>query len=386
VKKTILGVATAFAVAAASALVAAPASAHEHDDSPPTASDPVTIAEGLVTPLSLEVDRQRVSYVSQNFAPNAEGLPAGQLTRVARDGTTSTLAEAPPGQEITAVSSRDGYVYYAQIDGAAHTSGSMVRVPEGGGTPEPFADLYAHEAEENPDGDVGYGFVGLTPECEALFPPAGGMITPPVYTGTVDIHPYASLALNNAIFVADAGANAITRVDYDGTVSTVAVLPAQEPYEVTEEVIASYPPEYVVPDCALGSTVIPEAVPTDIEIGPDGWLYVTLLPGGPETPGFEGRASVYKVNQKTGEVKLVATGFTSATGLAVATDGTIYVTEIFSGPDASGQISVLEKGATEPAPLIAVPNPAAIEIRSNRLFVTWNVFAAGTLSLIEVND
>jgi hypothetical protein len=382
VKKTVLGVATAFAVAAASALVAAPASAHEHDDSPPTASDPVTIAEGLVTPLSLEVDRQRVSYVSQNFAPNAEGLPAGQLTRVARDGTTSTLAEAPPGQEITAVSSRDGYVYYAQIDGAAHTSGSMVRVPEGGGTPEPFADLYAHEAEENPDADAVYGFQGLTDECVAQFPPTTPMSGLPSESGIVDIHPYASLALNNAIFVADAGANAVTRVDYDGEVSTVAVLPPQEPIQLTAEQLAAY--DY--PACAAGVDWITEPVPTDIEIGPDGWLYVTTLPGGPEDPSAGARGSVYKVNQKTGEVKLVATGFGGATGLAVATDGTIYVNEIFGGPDASGQISVLEKGATEPEPLIAVPNPAAIEIRSNRLFVTWNVFAAGTLSLIEVND
>jgi len=385
VKKSVLGVATAVAVAAASALVAAPASAHDHGGSPPTAGEPVTIAEGLVTPLSLEVDRQRVSYVSQNFA--------GLLTRVARDGTASVLAAAP-GEEITAVSSRDGYVYYAQI-AMDHTSGSMVRVPEGGGTPEPFADLYAHEAGENPDGDVDYGFVGLTPECEALFPPAGGMVTPPVYAGIVDIHPYASLALNNAIFVADAGANSITRVDYDGRVSTVAVLPAQEEIEVTEALLESIPPDQPqIPECAIGSTVIPEAVPTDIEIGPDGWLYVTTLPGGPESGEFGGRASVYKVNQKTGEVQRVVTGLTGATGLAVATDGTIYVAELFGGPDGSGQISVIEKGSTEPEALIAVPLPAAIEIRSNRLFVTWNVLPgpdpqappAGTLSLIEVND
>jgi len=373
VKKTVLGVATACAVAAASALVAAPASAHGHDDSPPTASPPVTIAEGLVTPLSLEVDRQRVSYVSQNFA--------GLLTRVARDGTTSVLAEAP-GQEITAVSSRDGYVYYAQI-AMDHTSGSMVRVPEGGGTPEPFADLYGYEAGENPDADAVYGFQGLTDECVAQFPPTTPMSGLPSESGIVDIHPYASLALNNAIFVADAGANTITRVDYDGDVSTVAVLPPQAPIQLTVEQLDAYG----FPACAEGVDWITEPVPTDVEIGPDGWLYVTTLPGGPEGQSAGVRGSVYKVNQKTGEVKLVASGFGGATGLAVATDGTIFVNEIFGGPDGSGQISVLEKGATEPEALIAVPLPGAIEIRSNRLFVTWNVLSENpTLSLIEVND
>lgn len=379
-KKTTMGLATAVAVAAATVLVAAPATAGGHHGSPPTAGEPVTIASGLVTPLSLEVDRQRVSYVSENFA--------GQLTRIARDGTASVLASAP-GEEISAVSSRDGYVYYAQL-AMDHTSGSMVRVPEGGGTPEPFADLYAHEAAENPDGDATYGFVGLSPECEALFPPAGGMISPPSYTGLVDIHPYSSLALNRSIYVADAGANAITRVGYDGAVSTLAVLPPQAPIQLTAEQLA----EFEFPACAAGVDYITEPVPTDVEIGPDGWLYVTTLPGGPEDPSLGARGSVYKVNQKSGEVKLVASGFAGATGLAVATDGAIYVTEIFGGPDGSGQISVLPKRSTTPAPLLQVPHPAAIEIRSNRLFVTWNVLPgddpnappAGTLSLIEVNN
>jgi hypothetical protein len=377
-KKTVMCLAAASAVALASALVAAPAAANDHGGSPPTAGEPVTIAEGLFTPFSLEVDRQRVSYLSQNFS--------GQLTRIARDGTASVLASAP-GQEITAVSSRDGYVYYAQI-AVDHSSGSMVRVPEGGGTPEPFADLFAHESTENPDADAVYGFQGITDDCLAQFPPPGPMSGPPATSGPVDIHPYASLALNNAIFVADAGANSITRVDYDGTVSTVAVLPPQPAVQATAEQLDAY--DY--PACAAGLDWITEPVPTDIEIGPDGWLYVTTLPGGPESAALGARGSVYKVNQKTGEVKLVASGFTTATGLAAATDGTIYVTEIFGGENGSGQISVLEKGATEPSALAAVPLPAAIEIRSNRLFVTWNALPpeseeappAGTYSLIEV--
>ena len=73
-------------------------------------------------------------------------------------------------------------------------------------------------------------------------------------------------------------------------------------------------------------------MPTDVELGPDGWLYVSSLPGGPE----DGRASaptgrVYKVNPKTGKVKLVAGGFISTVDVAVANNGDVYVAELFTG-------------------------------------------------------
>lgn len=339
----------------------------------PTAGDPVTIATGFVAPLSLEVDRQRVSYVSQNFT--------GQLTRIARDGTVSELASAP-GEEISAVSSRDDVVYYAQL-AMDHSTAALMSVPAGGGTPTLVADLFAYESTANPDGAQSYGFQGLPAECTAQFPPPGGMVSPPAYTGIIDTHPYASLALNNAVFVADAGMNAVLRVGYDGTVSTVAVLPAQPAITLTAKFLTSAG----LPTCAAGYDYIAEAVPTDVEIGPDGWLYVTTLPGGPEDPTFGARGSVYKVNQKTGEVRLVAGGFTTATGLAVSPGGTVYVAELFGGPTGSGQISILPKGATTPTVLTAVASPSAIEVRSNRLFVTTDSLSetgAAALTLIEV--
>ena len=71
-------------------------------------------------------------------------------------------------------------------------------------------------------------------------PAPGPMENPPAYTGIVDTHPYASLALPDAIYVADAGANAILRVGYDGAVSTVAVLPPTAPMLVTAELASAF--------------------------------------------------------------------------------------------------------------------------------------------------
>ncbi|MCU1425935.1 MAG: ScyD/ScyE family protein [Microbacteriaceae bacterium] len=373
-KKPLIPLVTCGALVAATMLGAAPAMAAPPV---PTAGDPQQLADGFTTPLSLEVDRQRVSYISQNFV--------GLLTRVDRDGSKTDVVSSP-GMEIGAVSSRDGVVYYAE--NAADLSSTHIKALPEGGTPTVLADIRSYEEQYNPDQDNSYGFEGITPECAAQFPteapPDGppGTPPPPYYTGLIDSHPYASLALNNAIFVADAGMNAILRVGYDGSVSTVAVLPPQAPIHVTAEIAE----QQGLPACTAGTNYIAEPVPTDVEIGPDGWLYVTTLPGGPEDPSLGGRGSVYKVNPKSGEVVKVAGGFGGATGLAVSTSGTIYVAELFGG-DGSGQISVLPVGASAPTPLLAVPGPAAIEIRANRLFVTWNALSdppAGTFSLIEV--
>ena len=350
---------------AASLAVAAPAAAHSRGDPAPGGSGgtgtPVILAEGLAGPLSLEVDRSGTAWVSQSFA--------GLLTQVNRDGTTTTLASAPAGESIGAVSERKGTAYYAQT--ADDHSASTLRAVGKDGAVTEVADLFAHENSENPDQVNTYGFVGLDPECAAQFDPSAPPFLPATYDGVVDTNPSASLALRDAVYVADAGANAILRVDYDGTVSTVAVLPPGDPIEATPDILAAVG----FPACAAGYDYRFEPVPTDVELGPDGWLYVTSLPGGPEDASLGARGSVYKVNPDTGETVRLATGFLGATNLAVARGtGTVYVAELFGGPDGTGQLSVLERRSDTPKALLAVSSPAAVELRGGSLYVTTDAF------------
>ena len=139
--------------------------------------------DSLVSPLSLEVDRSGVSYVSQNFA--------GLLTRVDQRGTASVIASTP-GFETSAVSSRNGTVYFAKTAPDHSSSVLMARSPNG--TVTQLADLWAHENSENPDSVNAYGFSGLDADCIAQFPPAGPMMNAPAYNGIVDTNPYSSLA------------------------------------------------------------------------------------------------------------------------------------------------------------------------------------------------
>ena len=79
-KKSLIPITTAVVVAS-SALLAVPAYAGgggghggHHGSSTITAGEPTVVTEGLLGPFSLEIDRDRVALLSQNFA--------GLLTRV----------------------------------------------------------------------------------------------------------------------------------------------------------------------------------------------------------------------------------------------------------------------------------------------------------------
>ena len=57
----------------------------------------------------------------------------------------------------------------------------------------------------------------------------------------------------------------------------------------------------------------------------------------PRTAASAPQGRVYKVNPKSGKVKLVAGGFISTVDLAVANNGDIYVAELFAGTDLADQ-------------------------------------------------
>ncbi|MBT2503862.1 ScyD/ScyE family protein [Curtobacterium sp. ISL-83] len=366
-RRHIIGAAAAIALAITA--VAAPAQAHGRDPHLPDLSlgAATTLASGLVSPLGLEVERSGRIDVTQNFAGRLNGVTPGR-------GTT-TLATATTGQEIGAVSSRHGTVYSAQND-QPHGIARLMALPPRGAARQ-VADLGAYEARVNPDHVNQYGFRGLPASCAAQISPTGPA-GPASYHGLVDSHPYASLALRSGVYVADAGGNDILRVGYDGRVSTVAVLPAQPPLTVTAATAAGFG----FPSCVIGYRYAFEPVPTDVEQGPDGWLYVTALPGGPESAALGARGSVYRVNPWDGAVRLVARGFVGATNLAVdQRTGMLLVTELFGGPAGTGQISLVAPWSGRVVQTFAVPSPGAVELRDGSVYATIDAYvpdAAGS--------
>ena len=178
--------------------------------------------------------------------------------------------------------------------------------------------------------------------------------------------------------MADAAANAIVSVRTNkrrATPKVVATLPAVGT-RVTAEALTAQG----LPTCAAGHTYYFEFVPTDVEKGGDGWLYVTSLPGGPEDASLGARGAVFKVNPHTGRVRHVAGGFVGAVNLALGPDGTIAVAELFGGENGAGQVTLVKPWTSrrETLPLTA---PGAVEWvgskRHSKLYVTTDAFVPG---------
>lgn len=125
--------------------------------------------------------------------------------------------------------------------------------------------------------------------------------------GPQDSNPYGVLNEAGRRFVTDAGGNSLIEVGANGATSVVAVfapLPAPPPFNQSE------------------------AVPTEVQRGPDGALYVSTLSG---VPFVAGNAAIYRV--VPGQAPVVyAGGFKTITDFAFAPDGGMYVLEYASAP------------------------------------------------------
>jgi len=322
------------------------------------------VAEGLVGPLSLDVQGSGDVVVAQSFA--------GLLTRVGTDGSRGDLVTLP-GVEVAGVSgaTRGGAVY-THSQGQGPDAVARVERVDRQGRATVLADLAAHERGTNPDGATTYGFRDLAGSCLEQLPAE----FPGRYTGEVYSHPYATASRSGGrTVVADAGGNALLQVGPTGRVRTLAVLPAQ-PATVTAELAAGTG----LPDCVVGAQYWFEPVPTDVEVGPDGSLYVSLLPGGPEDPSLGARGSVVRVDG-SGRTTTVLTGLLGAAGVAVDGRGRVYATELFGG-----RVVRAVPGSTTGELVVELPFPAAVEASRGDLWVSTDVLSeTGGAQVVRVD-
>ena len=192
---------------------------------------------------------------------------------------------------------------------------SLLRISPNG-TPRTVADLGAYEADTNPDG------------------------------GLPDSNPHSAAAVPGGVVIADAGANALLFLAASGELTTLATFP-----------------DRAVP--FAGGTVMAQAVPDAVTVGPDGAYYVGELLGFPFAPG---ESRVYRV-EWDGSYEIFADGFTSIIDVAFDAGGNLYVLEIAE----QGLLTAFGTGDFEGALIKVTPDGERTEIADGQLFAPGGV-------------
>ena len=121
-----------------------------------------------------------------------------------------------------------------------------------------------------------------------------------------------------------------------------------------------------LPSCMVGITYVAEPVPTDVEVGPHGQLFVTTLPGAARR-----RLRQRLRHRRARHIAIrIAAGLDEATNLAIDPAGHIYVAEL-----GSGQIAEVVHGTAYP--IISLPNVAAVEWANGHLYASTAPAANG---------
>ena len=168
-------------------------------------------------------------------------------------------------------------------------AGKLIATPPGRVKPKVIADLAAFEVTHNPDHGAGPGAKFGDP--------------------SIDSNPYAFVAYRGGFAVVDAAGNDLLWVGPEGKISVLAVFPIQ-----TERLTKAEARRIGAP---TGMTSIEaQSVPTCVDVGPDGALYVGELTGRPFQPG---KARVWRIVPGK-KPSVYAAGFTTIADLAF--DGT----------------------------------------------------------------
>ncbi len=260
---------------------------------------PRAVVSGLHNPRGITFGADGALYIAeagQAGTPGADtpsitvrGAPlyygeSGAITRWEPGSRTQLLSNLPMlynpvSGEVTGVHDvgfdAGGNLYYTvglgadpaqRVGSELNGLGHLMRLPAGGTAPESVADVAAYEGANNPAG------------------------------GPVDSNPFKLSVHAGGVLVADAGANAVLNVGFDGTIDVVGTL-------------LNLPP---------GA----DAVPTSLALSDVGEVFVSQLTGFPFPVGGAG---VFRVDDAG--LSLVGDGFTNVIDLAYGADGWLYVLE-----------------------------------------------------------
>lgn len=203
------------------------------------------------------------------------------------------------------------------------------------------ADVSAHEASDNPDGEQ------------------------------IDSNPVDLAPNGRGYAVADAGGDYVAKVSRHGDVSTLTVLPNGT---------AEAPPFLGLPP---GTMIPTDAVPTSSARGPDGAWYVSQLVGFPFPVGA---ANIWRVDRQ-GNAHVYATGLTNVTDLAWR-GCTLYAVQmadegLLGAP--VGSLVRIDGNGTVHTVAAGLDSPYGLAIRGGSAYVTTGSTSYGGGEVVKIS-
>lgn len=287
-------------------LIIAPTSIIAQDAPPMPDLTGDIVVTGLTSPQGLTIDADGMLWVADSGVGGEEEIEFynihtlqpqvaqfGNTSRIIRlnsDGEQDVVATLPSvfvGEDIIGVAriiDVDG-VIYATIGSWQDSLGEIPTIPNQGelirledGEAITVADLWAYEFANDPDDST-----------------------------NVESHPYGmAVGPDGMMYIADAAANALWRVDMEtGVVETVASFAGQP---------GVFPSEF------YDNQLLTDPVPTAVDFDADGNIYVSFLTGAPFLPGS---AKIVQVAED-GTVTDFALGMTMLTDMQMGPDGNLY--------------------------------------------------------------
>ena len=348
---------------------------------PPPMAEGVTmqpLLEGLLDPRFIVVDGTDVYFTETgNGGDQPLVLPAGEGTPepaapVSMHGQTGKLSKLSADGTLTEiVSDFRSYTFgdHGEIVGAAGLAldgagAAYVAV----GAPGPFVGMMPRAGDEG----VVYKVDLATGEKEIVADLLQWEIDENPDPAAIDSNLYGAAFLDGMVYVADAGGNDILAIDTaTNTVSTFAV---------TGGLPAPFLPDSGNP--ARGGDMEIDSVPSTINVGPDGRLYVSFVSGGPFVPGIV-PVLAYSVD---GSVETFAEGLTMVADLAFDSQGRMYASTISMDfiNQAAGQISRVEDdGSLTMIAVVPVPAGIAFDADDNLYSFMFSAVAPSGGTLVK---
>ena len=314
---------------------------------------PEVIASGLDNPRGLAFDRRGALYVAEAGTGGAGPCfpgPEGPTVCFGESGGVTKITKHGQWRVVSGLGSiaNEGTGEFGIGPSDVAFAGKTMFVTEGLGLDLEFSNTVPELADMGQLLAVskkhhGHGVKVVTvadlAEFEDAFNPTGD---------EENVNPNSVILSRKGVIVSDAGANDLLLVKRHGRIKVLATFPNR----------------------TVGADTFDE-VPTSVQRGPDGALYVGQLTGFPFIPGA---ANVYRVG-KHGHVSVFATGFTNIIDIAFDKWGRLYVLEIFkngllSGDPTGALIRVSRNGTQTEVMSDGLITPGGLAIRGHSAYVS----------------